>query len=148
MAVTKVYSIGFTRKSAAEFFGALRHNGIRHLIDVRLNNRSQLAGFTKTKDLAFFLREILDAEYTHEPLLAPTQELLGAYRKGSILWTEYERRFLALMKERNIERMLDIHTFEIPTVLLCTEPSPEHCHRRLVLEYLREKWANFEIVHL
>jgi uncharacterized protein (DUF488 family) len=148
MAITKAYSIGFTRKSAAEFFEILRDHDIHRLVDIRLNNQSQLAGFTKSKDLAFFLRQILGAEYEHLPMLAPTQELLTSYRKGRIAWAEYERRFLALMKERNIERNLDRSMFETPTVLLCTEPSAERCHRRLVLEYLRDKWGHFEIVHL
>lgn len=148
MAVTKAYSIGFTRKSAAEFFEILRNHHIRRLIDVRLNNSSQLAAFTKSKDLAFFLHEILGAEYEHLLMLAPTQELLIAYRRGSINWQEYERRFLTLMKERQIDKNLDHNLFEVPTVLLCTEPTADRCHRRLVLEYLQKKWKTLEIVHL
>lgn len=148
MAITKAYTIGFTRKTAAEFFGILRDYHIRKLLDIRLNNTSQLAGFTKIQDLPFFLREILEAEYEHLPTLAPTHELLTAYRLGRLPWKEYERRFLDLMKERKIERVLARSTFETPTVLLCTEPDAQHCHRRLVLEYLREKWGDIEIVHL
>jgi uncharacterized protein (DUF488 family) len=148
MAITKAYTIGFTRKDAAEFFGSLRDHGIRRLLDVRLNNRSQLAGFTKSKDLAFFLREILGAEYDHRIMLAPTRELLSSYRKGTIAWPDYEKRFLSLMKERQIETTLGRAIFEVPTVLLCTEPTAEHCHRRLVLEYLRRAWGDLEIVHL
>lgn len=148
MAVTKAYTVGFTRKGAAEFFGILRKNGIRRLLDVRLKNRSQLAGFTKGDDLAFFLHEILGAEYDHVLMLAPTEELLMDYRRHQITWLEYEDRFLTLMRDRRVEAVLDSHLFDMPTVLLCTEPTAEHCHRRLVLEYLREKWGGIEIVHL
>jgi uncharacterized protein (DUF488 family) len=122
--------------------------GIRLLLDVRLNNISQLAGFAKRADLAFFLREICGAKYVHEPLLAPTQEMLEAYRSKAASWEEYDARFLALMADRRIERELDRALFEGPTVLLCSEPTAERCHRRLVLEYLREKWGDITITHL
>lgn len=122
--------------------------GIRRLLDVRLNNVSQLAGFSKREDLAYFLRELCGAEYLHEPLLAPTQALLDAYRKQKGSWEEYERRFLDLMRERRIEERLDRHLFDIPTVLLCSEATPERCHRRLVLEYLQERWGDLRITHL
>jgi uncharacterized protein (DUF488 family) len=144
----EIYSIGFTKKTARQFFETLRNAGIRRLIDVRLNNTSQLAGFAKRDDLEFFLREICGAEYVHEPLLAPTQEMLDAYKKGKGAWEEYERSFLALMKEREIERNLDRALFEIPSVLLCSEETADHCHRRLLLEYLAEKWGEIKIVHL
>jgi uncharacterized protein (DUF488 family) len=144
----EIYSIGFTKKTARQFFEALRNAGIRRLIDVRLNNTSQLAGFAKRDDLEFFLREICRAEYVHEPLLAPTQKMLDAYKKGRGAWEEYEGRFLALMKEREIERNLDRAPFEVPSVLLCSEETAVHCHRRLVLEYLAEKWGEIKIVHL
>jgi uncharacterized protein (DUF488 family) len=113
-----------------------------------LNNVSQLAGFAKRGDLAFFLRQICGADYVHEPLLAPTQEMLDAYRSKAASWEEYEMRFLALMAERQIERHLDRAKFEKPTVLLCSESTPDRCHRRLVLEYLREKWGDITISHL
>ncbi len=148
MAITKAYTIGFTKKGAAEFFGILRDHRIRHLIDIRLNNKSQLAGFTKNGDLAYFLDEILNVNYEHALMLAPTQELLSSYRKGKVSWPEYERYFLALMKDRKIEKNLDRRTFEESTVLLCTEPKAQKCHRRLVLEYLQDEWGDFEIVHL
>jgi uncharacterized protein (DUF488 family) len=144
----EIYSIGFTKKTARQFFETLRNAGIRRLIDVRLNNTSQLAGFAKNDDLEFFLLEICGAEYVHEPLLAPTQEMLDAYRKGKGVWEEYEGRFLALMKEREIERNLDRALFEVPSVLLCSEETADHCHRRLVLEYLAKKWGEIKIVHL
>jgi|SRR5450759_3302493 uncharacterized protein (DUF488 family) len=144
----EVYSIGFTKKTAEQFFGLLKSSGIRRLLDVRLNNVSQLAGFTKRDDLAFFMRAICDAEYRHEPLLAPTQEMLKAFKKRKGAWTDYENSFLQLMAEREIEKNLDRSMFGTPTALLCSEPTAEHCHRRLVLEYLREKWGDLEIRHL
>lgn len=144
----EVYSIGFTKSTAAHFFGRLREAGVKRLLDVRLNNVSQLAGFAKRDDLAFFLRELCGAEYSHEPLLAPSQEMLDAYKKHKGSWQEYEVLFLALMAERRIETKLDKMLFDAPTVLLCSEHTAEHCHRRLVLEYLQEKWGGLTITHL
>jgi uncharacterized protein (DUF488 family) len=144
----EVFTIGFTKKTAAEFFGILRGNGIKRLVDVRLNNVSQLAGFTKREDLQFFLREICAAEYRHEPLLTPTQDMLDVYRKKKGSWQEYEHKFLALMSSRTIEERLDRSVFAVPTVLLCSEPTPEHCHRRLVVQYLQNKWGDLSVQHL
>ncbi len=115
---------------------------------MRLNNVSQLAGFTKRDDLEFFLREILNAEYRHEPLLAPTQEILDAYKKTGGRWAAYETAFLALMRARKIETALDKTLLSVPAVMLCSEPTAEHCHRRLVGEYLQEKWKDVKLVHL
>jgi len=143
-----VFTIGFTQCSAANFFGKLRQAGVQRLLDVRLNNTSQLAGFAKAGDLPFFLKEVCGAEYMHEPLLAPTQEMFDAFKKGKGSWSAYERRFLQLMAERKIEEKIDRSLFATPTALLCSETTAEHCHRRLVLEYLQEKWGGFEIVHL
>lgn len=144
----EVYTTGFTKKTAAQFFGSLKEAGIKRLVDIRLNNSSQLAGFAKKGDLAFFLKEICGIEYLHEPLLAPTQELLDTYKKQNGSWSDYEQCFLALMQERRVEESIDPALFEIPTVLLCSEVTAEHCHRRLVLEYLQEKWGKLEIIHL
>ena len=130
----EIYSIGFTQKSASEFFGTLKAHGIERLLDVRLNNTSQLAAFAKKDDLAYFLSTICAAQYLHEPLLAPTQEILDAYKKRKGDWDAYEREFLTLMRERKVEAKLDRAQFAEPTVLLCSEPTPEHCHRRLVLD--------------
>jgi uncharacterized protein (DUF488 family) len=118
------------------------------LLDIRLNNVSQLAGFTKKDDLAFFLREICNADYRHEPLLAPTQDILDEYKKKKGDWDEYEQRFLTLITDRKIEDKIDPKLFDVPTVLLCSEPTAEHCHRRLVAEYLRDKWGEVNIIHL
>jgi len=144
----EIYSIGFTQKSASEFFGILKAHGIQRLLDVRLNNTSQLAGFAKQADLAYFLHEICGAAYEHEPLLAPTQDILDAYKKQKGSWELYEREFLALMRSRRIETRIDKEGFALKTVLLCSEPTAEHCHRRLVLEYLREHWGGVTISHL
>ena len=116
---------------------------------MRLNNSSQLAGFAKRDDLSFFLEELCGAEYLHEPLLAPTRDILDAYKKGKEEWPAYERRFLELMQERRIEEALDTKPFEeAPTALLCSEAGPERCHRRLVLEYLDREWGCIRAVHL
>jgi uncharacterized protein (DUF488 family) len=144
----EVYTIGFTQKAAAQFFGALKSAGVRRLLDVRLNNVSQLAGFAKRDDLAYFLRALCDIDYRHEPLLAPTQEMLDDYRKRKGGWPEYEQRFLALMAERRIEETLDRDLFAVPTALLCSEATAEHCHRRLVLEYLKARWGDLKVVDL
>lgn len=144
----EIYSIGFTQSTAADFFRRLRNAGIKRLLDVRLNNVSQLAGFAKRDDLSFFLKEICDAEYRHEPLLAPNQEMLDTYKKQKGSWQDYEHRFLSLMSYRKVEDHVDKAMFEVPTVLLCSEHTAEHCHRRLVLEYLQHKWGGLDIVHL
>lgn len=144
----EVYTIGFTQKTARQFFEALKKSGVKRLLDVRLNNVSQLAGFAKRDDLAYFLQSICGIEYWHETLLAPTQEMLDAYKKHKGDWDEYETRFLNLMRERQIETALDRALFAVPTVLLCSEPTPEHCHRRLVVEYLQEKWGDIVVVNL
>lgn len=144
----EIYTIGFTQKSAAQFFGLLKKHEIRRLVDVRLNNVSQLAGFAKRNDLAYFLQELIGAEYLHEPLLAPTQEMLDDLKKRSGSWADYEQRFLALMRERQIEHELDPALFEERTVLLCSEATPERCHRRLVVEYLDARWGDVRAIHL
>jgi primosomal protein N'' len=115
---------------------------------VRLNNSSRLAGFARRDDLPFFLGELCGAQYLHEPMLAPTRDMLDAYKKGKEGWQEYERRFLKLMRERRVEEALDRKLFEAPTALLCSEARPERCHRRLVLEYLDRQWGGIRAVHL
>jgi uncharacterized protein (DUF488 family) len=146
----EIYTIGFTQTTARDFFERLRKAGIRRLIDVRLNNVSQLAGFAKRDDLAYFLDELCGAQYVHEPLLAPTQELLDALKKRKGAWSDYEAQFNELMRERRIEEVLAPEFFAGPSVLLCSEATPEHCHRRLVLEYLEKAWPGVRIraVHL
>lgn len=144
----EIYSIGFTKKSASEFFGALKANGIERLLDVRLNNTSQLAGFAKQSDLPYFLQEICGIAYEHEPLLAPTQEILDGYKKNKMGWEAYTEAYLGLIRSRKIEAAVSQEGFRRKTVLLCSEPTAEHCHRRLALEYLQERWKNVNIHHL
>ncbi|AGY60354.1 DUF488 family protein [Gloeobacter kilaueensis] len=146
--MSTVYTIGFTKRSAASFFNTLRSIGIKRLLDVRLSNTSQLAAFAKKDDLAFFLEAICKAEYRHEPLLAPTAQMLTAYRSGKCNWEDYQRRFLALMHQRQVEKRIDPTVFDLPTVLLCSEFTAEHCHRRLALEYLQQCWESLLIKHL
>jgi uncharacterized protein (DUF488 family) len=143
-----IYTIGFSKRPAPEFFGVLRAVGIKRCIDVRSSNTSQLAGFTKRGDLPFFLRELCGAEYIHEPLLAPTLDLMRGYRQGRASWEDYERHFIELMAERRVEDRLDRSLFDGPTALLCVETTAAHCHRRLVVEYLKTKWGDVTAEHL
>lgn len=145
----EIYTIGFTKKPAAEFFRLLKEAGVRRLIDVRLNNVSQLAGFAKRDDLTYFLRELCDADYVHEPLLAPEAEMLKSYRSGELPWETYEELFLNLMKVRRVESAVGWDSLlDRPVVLLCSEPGPERCHRRLVVEYLNLKGRRLKPIHL
>jgi uncharacterized protein (DUF488 family) len=144
----EIFTTGFTQKTAATFFETLKKAGIRQLLDIRLNNSSQLAGFAKRPDLAYFLNEICAAAYLYEPLLAPTQEILDRYRKEKKGWPNFEKEMLVLLSERKIEEKIDPALFEKPTVLLCSELTAEHCHRRLVAEYLQQHWGNIQITHL
>lgn len=148
MEIRKAYSIGFTKRSAKDFFGTLKQAGIKRLIDIRLHNTSQLSGFAKRDDLAFFLQEICGAEYIHEPMLAPSEALLSDYRKKKTSFVEFAARFRQLLVERKVEEALARSIFDVPAVLLCGELKPERCHRRLVLEYLGEKWGALAIFHL
>jgi uncharacterized protein (DUF488 family) len=125
----------------------LKDAGIARLLDVRLNNASRLAGFARRADLPYFLEGLCGAEYIHEQKLAPTREILGAYRNGGG-WPDYEHAFLDLLRERRVEETLDRKLFDVPTVLLCSEAKPEHCHRRLVLEYLNGEWGGIKAIHL
>ena len=145
----EIYTIGFTKRSARDFFETIKSSGIRRLLDVRLNNSSQLAGFSKKDDLQYFLRSICDVTYVHDPVLAPTAELLTSFKKTkSSTWDDYASGFLRLMASRKIEEHLHAADFQARTVLLCSEFDPQHCHRRLVLEYLQPHWGNFAITHL
>jgi uncharacterized protein (DUF488 family) len=144
----EIYTIGFTQTTAERFFGRLKAAQIERLLDVRLNNSSQLAGFAKAQDLPYFLRELVGATYEHEPRLAPTQELLDDFKKRRGSWADYEPRFMALMAQRRIEVVLSSADFETRTALLCSEATAEHCHRRLVCEYLDERWGGVTAVHL
>ncbi len=144
----EIYSIGFTQKNAGEFFGTLKAHRIERLLDVRLNNTSQLAGFAKQSDLPYFLKEICGATYEHEPLLAPTQDILDAFKKKKGDWDVYTKSYLSLIRSRKVESVLSRESFAKRTVLLCSEATAEHCHRRLALEYLQSHWEGLKIVHI
>ena len=144
----KLMTIGFTQTSAERFFGRLADAGVRRVIDVRLKPHSQLAGFAKSGDLGFFLRAVGDIDYVHQPLLAPTLDILEAYREKRIDWPAYEQKFTRLMKQREIEARLDPTLYD-GGCLLCSEADPQHCHRRLVAEYLGREWGvPMDIRHL
>lgn len=143
-----VCTIGFTQKPARKFFELLKNSGAKRLIDVRLNNVSQLAGFAKRDDLKFFVQEICRMEYVHAPDLAPTAEMLDRYKKEGGDWSEYEKRFIDLMAQRRIEEYVSRDLIN-GGCLLCSEHLPHHCHRRLVAEYLCEKWnGEVRVKHL
>lgn len=144
----RVYTIGFTQKPAEKFFNLIKENKVKRLLDVRLNNVSQLAGFAKKNDLAFFLDRLCGSEYIHLPDLAPEKSALNAYKKGEMTWGKYEDIYLSLMSKRGIEKELTPSLLE-NGCLLCSEHLPHHCHRRLVVEYLNEYWGEkFEVIHL
>ena len=143
----KLFTIGFTKTTAESFFSRIRKAGVSKMVDVRLNNVSQLAGFAKKDDLAYFLRTICKMPYEHRPELAPTQAMLDDYRKHGGDWAQYARRFAALIQERRIEKTLPRDELD-GACLLCSEDTPEHCHRRVVTDYLRTKWKDLEVVDL
>jgi uncharacterized protein (DUF488 family) len=143
----KLFTIGFTKKSAESFFETLRVSGAKRVVDVRLNNVSQLAGFAKKQDLAYFLDRICRMEYLHLPILAPTQEMLDEYKKQRGDWSIYETRFVDLMKQRRIEETVSREVVA-DSCLLCSEDKADHCHRRLVAEYLNRHWGDIDIQHL
>lgn len=142
-----IYTIGFTQKNAKRFFELLKTSKANKIIDVRLNNNSQLAGFTKHEDLAFFLDSIMNWKYFHYLSLAPTKELLDSYKKNAVSWKEYEETFNRLMETRNVAEKLKEDDI-VGGVLLCSEHLPTNCHRRLVAEYFQKKWPNIKIKHL
>jgi len=143
----KIFTIGFTKKSAEKFFGILSKAGAKRIVDIRLNNVSQLAGFAKRDDLRYFLKTICDADYVHMPDLAPTKEILEQYKKNKGDWSVYEASFLKLMRERKTEEKMT-GLIKDGDCLLCSEAEPDQCHRRLVAEYLRDRWLNIKIRHL
>jgi|SRR5579863_419315 len=143
-----LYTIGFTHKTAETFFGLLRQAGIRKLIDIRLSHSSQLAGFTKSQDLPYFLKSLCGAEYVHEPLLAPTRELIDRYRGKKVTRDEFRAAYLRLLVQRKVGDKLPRTFFEGPAVLLCAEAKAEDCHRSFAAEYLSKRWPVLHAVHL
>jgi len=144
----KIYTIGFTKKNASSFFGMIAQSGVKRVVDVRLNNVSQLAGFAKKEDLKYFLKKICNIDYVHEPLLAPTKQMLDEYKKNGGNWDVYEARFSDLMAVRQIEKNVPKELVD-DSCLLCSEDKPHHCHRRIVAEYFKSHWPEeVKINHL
>jgi uncharacterized protein (DUF488 family) len=143
----KLYTIGFTEKSAEQFFNLLKNNGVKKILDIRINNFSQLAGFAKGSDLRYFAKEIGNIAYEHNINLAPTKEMLTRIRNKELTWNEYEVEYLTLIKKRKIANKIDISNLH-KTCLLCSEHTPDQCHRRLLAEYLQKINKDIEIIHL
>lgn len=148
----KIYTIGFTKKTAEDFFYILKKNSVKRLYDVRLNNASQLAGFTKGKDLQFFTKAILNIPYEHNVKFSPTKEILDSYKKGIITWESYEKQFNNLLQNRHMNQYItEKMQQELEGIcFLCSEAEPSQCHRRLVAEYVRQSLPDeeIEIIHL
>ncbi|MCC7407607.1 MAG: DUF488 domain-containing protein [Phycisphaeraceae bacterium] len=142
-----LYTLGFSGKSAQQFFDLLRQHHVRRLLDTRLWNRSQLAGFTKQDDLAYFCRTILGIDYQHLPLLAPSKELLEGYKAGQITWQQYVPIYRDLLEKRHAADVLSKDLFA-DACLLCAEPTAEQCHRRLAAEYFQRTWGDITITHI
>ena len=143
----KLYTIGFTEKTAEKFFTLLQKAEIKKILDIRINNISQLAGFAKGRDLAYFTKVIVNADYEHDVDLAPTKELLKDYRDNKISWTNYEKEYIDILNKRNILKKLDFNKLD-GVCLLCSEHKPDVCHRRLLAEYLQKANQEIEIIHL
>lgn len=147
MASINLYTIGFTKKNAESFFSLLKHNNVKRVIDVRLNNVSQLAGFTKQDDLKYFLKELCNIDYYHFEQLAPTEDILKRYKKNEISWEQYEIEFNSLINQRKIEKLVSLDLLT-DSCLLCSEPTAEKCHRRLVADYYANIYSSINIIHL
>lgn len=146
----KIYTIGFTKKDAKTFFELLRENNIKYLLDIRLNNSSQLAGFAKGKDLNYFLKEILNIKYVHDIRFAPTKQLLDEYKSKVKNWRDYEIEFNELILKRDISKIVEKEYFSMidGVCFLCSEEIPAKCHRRLIAEFIQKQFNNIEVVHL
>lgn len=146
----KIFTIGFTKKDAKTFFELLQKNKIDLLLDIRLNNVSQLAGFAKGNDLGYFINEILNAKYIHDTRFAPTKELLDSYRDKNINWLEYEKEFNKIIEDRRLVDIFQDNYYKNyeRVCLLCSESEAEKCHRRLIAEYLKENFSDIEIIHI
>lgn len=142
-----IYTIGFAKKKAKEFFAILKENRIERLVDIRLNNTSQLVGFTKKEDLEYFLKELANIKYYYFKFLAPTKEMRDSYNENKD-WREYTRKYINLLKKREISKKLDRPFFQKKTCFLCSEPLPNYCHRKLLVDYLKKHWGNIKIIHL
>lgn len=143
-----IYTIGFTKKTAQEFFEKLQSADAKYLLDTRLNNKSQLAGFTKKGNIEYFIEKLTDLKYVELPLLAPSDEVLKQYRSDGD-WDAYEVKYKRMLVKRGVAQAIDPSLFSDGAVLLCSEPTAEKCHRRLAAEFLqKEVLDGSSIVHL
>lgn len=144
----QLFTIGFTQKTAEQFFSLLSNNNVQVLVDTRLKPDSQLSGFAKGRDLPYFLKNLIACDYRAMPSMSPTDDLLSGYRENKS-WANYEVAFNHLLQERNLIAQLDRTWWQSTRAcLLCSEHEPEHCHRRLVAEYMAAHWGDIEINHL
>jgi uncharacterized protein YeaO (DUF488 family) len=143
----KLFTIGFTGKSAEKFFGLLETSKASKLIDIRINRTSQLAGFAKEQDLKFFLPKLIGMDYVIREDLAPTKELLASYRNKEINWDEFADKYSELLKQRGVIDSLNSELFD-NAVLLCSENEPEKCHRSLLANLINKKFPNFQVTNL
>jgi len=137
----EIFSAGTSGSTAEHFFQRIAKADITTVVDTRLNNVSQLAGFSKYPDLPFFLRRVTETNYIHELLLAPEKDALKAYRAKSMSWSEYERRYIHLLEHRRASEKIDRSAWGPRPLLLCSEPDATHCHRRLAADYLAAAWG-------
>ncbi|MFL9892324.1 DUF488 domain-containing protein [Paraburkholderia sp. RL17-381-BIF-C] len=143
-----VTTIGFTGKTAQEFFDLLKNAEVRTVLDIRLSNTSQLAGFAKKQDLPFFLDRLCGAAYREMPELAPEPDLFKRYKAKELTWDDLAAAYVELIAKRRVENNLDVDLFR-SACLLCSEHLPHHCHRRLALEYLNSRWnSRLKVTHL
>lgn len=145
--MTKIFTIGFTGKSASKFFELLENNGVTKIIDTRISNSSQLSGFAKGSDLRYFAKKISNISYEHHLEFAPTKELLGLYRSKKVTWDEYAVHYVNLIQSRNVTEQIKIEDYD-NCCLLCSEHASDKCHRRLLAEYLQSRYSDIEVIHL
>ncbi|MFA7235889.1 MAG: DUF488 domain-containing protein [Phycisphaeraceae bacterium] len=143
----QLFTIGFAGKSAERFFTILAEAKVRRVLDVRLYNSSQLAGYTKRGDLTYFLKTIIGADYSHPSGFAPTKDLLDGYHKGRVSWAEYEQQYHAILEHRRPHLQLKPDMID-HGCMLCAEPTADQCHRRLAAEYLQRIWPDLIVTHL
>jgi len=143
----KLFTIGYTKKSAQQFFELLKKNQIKRVVDIRLNNKGVFAGFSKMGDIQYFCKILINADYIYKPEFAPTKDMLKRYRKKEITWEDYEKEYDDLIEKRNIKESLKINEYDY-NCFLCSEHLPDKCHRKLLAEYFLKLNSNIEISHI
>ena len=145
--MVRVFTVGCAGKDAREFFTILKRVRVRKVVDVRLYNTSQLAGFSKRRDIEYFLQAIVGVGYVHQPIMAPTKRLLNDYKKGLVSWPQYEAEFKEIIAGRQIEKCIESIDIDM-ACFLCSEAVADRCHRRLVVEYLAGCFQDVLIEHI